>query len=163
MNRATRSLIHRWFREDVRPDGIQRRRALLAHDRRERASTKRHQWLETRMRDWATKADNWATKADNWAARNRDLVDKLKALHDRVPVYTRIQQDERYFGRTFVVPISFNPDAVVKWLVFSSADRDQRLDLEREFHYLVQFASEKILETLREAAAEYLGMPGRPR
>jgi hypothetical protein len=157
MQHATRSLLHRWNREPLNgPDGIQRRRALLARDRRERASAKRQRWLETQIRDWPTKEHNWAT-------RNRDLMDKLKALHERVPVYTRIQQDERRYGRQFMIPVVFNPDATVRSLMFYAADRDQRLDLDSEFRYLVAFASDKILATLRETAAEQLGMPGRPR
>lgn len=154
MNLATRSLIHRWYRECIGPDGIQRRRAMLSRDRLERASEIRTRWLESQMRDWAA-------ASGKWAARNRDLLDKLKALHDRIPVYTRIQQDERCYGRAFVVPVAFNPDAIVRTLVFGAAERDRSMDMEREFHYLTDFASEKILATLREAAAEYLGMPGR--
>jgi hypothetical protein len=156
MLHSERSLLHRWYREDVGPDGIQRRRALLARDRRERASINRSRWLETQIRDWPTKEHNWAT-------RNRDLQDKIKALLDRIPVYTRIQQDEQRYGRTSVIPVAFNPDAIVRTLLFDTAERDRRLDLESEFRYLVAFASEKILAALREAAAERLGMPGRPR
>ncbi len=156
INHATRSLMRRWYRESIRPDGIQRRRALLARDQRERASEIRTRWLEKQIRDWPTKEHNWAT-------RNRDLADKLKALHDRIPIYTRIKQDERYYGRTFVIPVTFNPDTIIRTLAFGAAERDRSMDMEREFHYLADFASEKILATLREAAAEYLGMPGKPR
>ena len=156
MNHTTRSLQHRWYRECRPKDGIQRRRALLARSRRERA-TKRHTAL------LAYENKRLTVENTELHRRNAELTDQLKALQDRVPIYTRIQRDEHRYGRTFVIPVAFNPDAIIRSLVFDTAEWDRSLDFEHEFRYLVAFASEKILATLREAAAEHLGMPGRSR
>lgn len=153
MLHATRSIFRRWSR-DQGPDGIQRRRALLARSRHEQA-TRRHVALLS--------SENKRLTVENTALRRRntELADKISPLLERVPVYCRFQQDERRYGRTLVLPVAFNPDAIVRTLVFSTAERDRSLDLETEFRYLAAFASEKILAALREAAAERLGMPGR--
>ena len=157
MNNATRSLLHYWNRECRPKDNAQRRRALLARNHCHRET----QLLAALV---AGKSKRLTVENTQLQRRNTELADKLKALHDRIPVYARIQKDERYFGRTIVIPISFNPDAVLRPLVFSIAEHNRStVDLEREFYYLADFARQKILATLREAAAEFLGMSGGPR
>jgi hypothetical protein len=156
INLATRPLMRRWYREQNGPQGVQRRRALLDRNRRELASYRRFERV-------SEIAEQHIVENQALRRRNTELADKLKALHDRIPIYARIKQEERYFGRTFVIPVSFNPDAIIRTLAFDTTERDTSMDMEREFSYLAAFASEKILATLRDAAAEYLGMPGKPR
>jgi len=154
MQHATRTLLHRWYRECRPPDGTQRRRALLARSRRERA-TKLHATL------LAYGNKRLTVENTRLQRRNNELADLLKALQDRVPVYARIQHDERLYGRTFVIPVTLNPDAIVRGLLGRAIDRDQQMDLLLEFHYLADFASRKIVDLLQTTAAEQLGMPTR--
>ena len=129
---------------------------MLARDRRERAA-RRHANVLARDR---TRLD---IQNASLHRRNAELADKLKALHDRVPVYTRIRQDEQRYGRTFVIPITFNPDIIIRTLVRGLPSRLDTLDLDQECHYLADFASKKILDALQKAAAEYFGISGASR
>jgi hypothetical protein len=129
---------------------------MMARDRRER-STRRHANVLARDR---TRLD---IQNASLHRHNAELADKLKTLHDRVPVYTRIQQDEQRYGRTFVIPVTFSPDVIVRTLTFHAAEPHRQLDLSDEFRYIAAFASDKILATLQDAARDHFGMPARTR
>jgi hypothetical protein len=123
------------------------RLAVLHQFRREQYAANRLRWLESRNREQSA-------RERVLVAQNRELANKLQALHDRIPVYARIQQDERCFGRTLLISMTFNPEVIVRSIAWSVANRDQMLDIDREFHYLAAVASDKLISQLRKTFNE---------